>query len=51
MRTASTASASPSGGRTYHAAPAMAAAEKQWRLGILWPGLSFGNSGVNPSAV
>ena len=35
MRTPSTASTAPSGGSTYHAVPAMAAAEKQWRLGML----------------
>ena len=35
-----------------HAASAAAiAAEKQWRLGILWPGLSCGKRGANPSAV
>ena len=32
-------------------AEAMAAAEKQWRLGMLWPVLSLGKSGVKPSAV
>ena len=51
ISTPSTASTMPSGRSTYHAAPAMAAAEKQWRLGILWPGLSFGKRGANPSAV
>ncbi len=41
MMTASTANTAPNGGSTYHTVAAMAAAEKQWRLGMLWPVLSL----------
>ena len=48
MMTARTANTAPNGGSTYHTVAAMAAAEKQWRLGMLWPVLSFGNNGTKP---
>ena len=35
---------------TVNAAATMAAAEKQWRLGMLWPLVSLGNSGVKFNA-
>ena len=48
MMTARTANTAPNSGSTYHTVAAMAAAEKQWRLGMLWPVLSFGNNGTKP---